>query len=41
MTDLYTKECRMYNVGCMMPWMDYTPRTLDWIVEQEAKHGKV
>lgn len=41
MTDLYTKEYRMYNVGCMMPWMDYTPRTLDWIVEQEAKHGKV
>lgn len=24
---------RMYNVGCMMPWMDYTPRTLDEIIE--------
>jgi len=23
---------RMYNVGCMMPWMDYTPRTLDEIL---------
>lgn len=21
------------NVGCMMPWMDYTPRTLDEIIE--------
>ena len=20
------------NVGCMMPWMDYTPRTLDQII---------
>ena len=25
------------NVGCMMPWMDYTPRTLDEIIEKEAK----
>ena len=24
-------EC--YNVGCMMPYMDYTPRTLDEIIE--------
>ena len=24
----------MYNVGCMMPWMDYTPRTLDEILER-------
>ncbi len=23
----------MYNVGAMMPWMDYTPRTFDEIVE--------
>lgn len=22
----------VYNVGCMMPWMDYTPRTLDEIL---------
>lgn len=26
------RPCQMYNVGCMMPWMDYTPRTLDEIV---------
>ena len=24
---------RMYNVGCMMEWMNYTPRTLDEIIE--------
>ena len=23
---------RIYNVGCMMPYMDYTPRTLDEIL---------
>ena len=26
----------MYNVGSMMPWMDYTPRTLDEILRLEA-----
>lgn len=31
MRDLYDKDSRMYNVGCMMPYMDYTPRTLDQI----------
>lgn len=29
--DLYLKPCRMYNAGCMMPWMGYTPRTLEEI----------
>ena len=24
------------NVGCMMPWMDYTPRTLDEIIERSG-----
>ena len=24
--------CKMYNVGCMMPEIDYTPRTLEEIV---------
>lgn len=32
MQELYTRPCNMYNVGAMMPWMDYTPRTLDEIV---------
>lgn len=26
------------NVGCMMPWMDYTPRTLDEIIERERAY---
>lgn len=32
MQELYEKQCRMYNVGCMMTYMDYTPRTLDEIL---------
>lgn len=31
--ELYQKPCRMYNVGAMMPWMDYMPRTYDEIAE--------
>jgi len=30
---LYDKPHQMYNVGAMMSWMDYTPRTLDEIIE--------
>lgn len=26
---------RCYNVGCMLPYMDYTPRTLDEIINSE------
>lgn len=29
------KPIRAYNVGCMMPYMDYTPRTLKEILENE------
>lgn len=32
MIELYSIPCEMYNVGAMMPWMDYTPRTLEEIV---------
>ena len=32
MEQLYSKQCDMYNVGAMMPYMDYTPRTLDEIL---------
>lgn len=28
----------IYNVGCMMLWMDYTPRTLDEIIEKKAAY---
>ena len=33
MRDLYMKDCNMYNVGCMIDYMNYTPRTLDEIVK--------
>lgn len=29
--------CQFYNVGCMMPWMNYRPRTLDEIMSGFAK----
>lgn len=32
MEELYDKPCKMYNVGVMMPYMNYTPRTLDEII---------
>ena len=32
MTHLYDKPCNMYNVGCMMPYIRYAPRTLEDIV---------
>lgn len=31
MQELYGHKCNMFNVGAMMPWMDYTPRTLSQI----------
>jgi len=33
MTELYEKPCRMFNVGAMMPYINYTPRTLQEILE--------
>ena len=27
-------QANIINVGCMMPWMDYAPRTLDEILER-------
>jgi hypothetical protein len=32
MGSLYEKKCKMFNVGAMLPYMDYTPRTLDEIL---------
>lgn len=29
-----------YNVGCMLPYMDYTPRTLDYIIKH-CKNNQV
>ena len=35
MTELYDKECRMFNVGAMMSYMHYEPRTFEQIVNWE------
>lgn len=32
------KPLNMINVGCMMPWMEYTPKTFTEIVEEYNKH---
>ena len=34
MEALYDTPCNMYNVGCMVPYMNYTPRTLEEIITQ-------
>ena len=28
---IYQSPCQMINVGCMMKWMDYTPRSFECI----------
>lgn len=33
MQELYGRQCQMFNVGAMMSYMDYTPRTLDEILK--------
>ena len=33
MINKYGKECNMINVGCMMPYMDYAPRTAEEIID--------
>ena len=37
MTELYDKQCKMYNVGAMMPYIYYTPRTLEQITDYSTK----
>ena len=32
MKETHEKEIVAINVGCMMPYMDYTPRTLEEIL---------
>ena len=36
--DLYDRPCRMYNVGAMMPYMEYTPRTLEEITSARPEY---
>ena len=31
---------QIYNVGCMMPWMQYTPRSLDEIINRWDQHHR-
>ena len=35
MTELYDKQCRMFNVGAMMPYIYYKPRTFEQIINWE------
>lgn len=39
METLYNVPCEMYNVGCMLPYMNYTPRTLDEILAANKPHN--
>lgn len=36
MENLYDKPCRMYNVGAMVPYMEYAPRTLEEILVRNS-----
>jgi calcineurin-like phosphoesterase family protein len=36
MTELYSKQCKMYNVGAMMRYIGYIPRTLEQIIAGEV-----
>jgi calcineurin-like phosphoesterase family protein len=40
MEELYTKPCEMYNVGAMMPYMDYTPRTKEEILANGGEYAR-
>lgn len=35
---LYLTEWKGFNVGCMLPYMNYTPRTLDEIIEGARRY---
>ena len=35
MVNLYDKPCNMFNVGCMMPYINYTPRTFEEIIRSK------
>lgn len=40
-TGAFFQPCgQIYNVGCMLPWMEYTPRTLDEIIKRWDKYHK-
>lgn len=35
----YDNRGQLINVGCMMPWMDYIPRTLDYLIDKLDNGG--
>lgn len=37
MEELYNVPCNMFNVGCMIPGIDYTPRTLEEIIQMNKE----
>lgn len=41
MRALYLKNSKMYNVGCMIDYMNYTPRTLDEILAANSNEEKM
>lgn len=40
MEALYDKQCNMINVGCMMPYMNYAPRTAEEIIKRYQEFKK-
>lgn len=40
MEELYDRQCNMINVGCMAPYINYTPRTLDEILSSYEEWRK-
>lgn len=41
MRSLYQKQCLMFNVGAMMPYINYTPRTLSEIISANIASGEI
>lgn len=40
MEELYSRPCEMYNVGAMMPYIDYTPRTKEEILAKGGEYAR-
>lgn len=39
MVELYDVPCNMFNIGAMIPYMNYTPRTLEEIIREGTPMG--
>lgn len=37
----FVDRAQIYNVGCMMPWMNYAPRTLEEIINGKQSHDLI